>query len=211
MSLSLLALSVIWNAFLAIIPVALAYSIERILGRQPRSTLSVSVAALLGLVWLGFLPNTCYLVTEWRHFLEYLDRGDLFLRSQYDNVLLVKLCAFSLFYMLYSGFGLLAYAMAIRPISRAIQRLSGDPRTWAIPLFLASSLGVYLGLVLRFNSWDLAANPAKVWNEIVEVSHRPALTLFIAGFGVFLWVCYRAVDIWIEGFHLTTNGNSRKL
>ena len=207
---SLLALSVLWNAFLAIIPVAIAYRIERILSNRPRNTLSVSFAVLLGLVWLVFLPNTCYLVTEWRHFLEYLDRGDLFLRSQYDHVLLVKLCAMSLFYMLYSGFGLLTYAMAIRPISRAIQRLGGDPRTWAIPLFLASALGVYLGLVLRFNSWDLAANPAKVWNEIVEVSHRPTLTMFIGGFAVFLWVCYKAVDIWIEGLHLTTNGNSRK-
>lgn len=160
---------------------------------------------------MGFLPNTCYLITEWRHYFDLVDGGNLFLRSRYDHVLLVKLCMLSLFYVLYSGFGMLTCVMAIRPIRRAITQLRFDPKLWGISLFPALSLGVYLGLVLRFNSWDLLLNPSKVWFEVTEVGRHPMLMWFIITFGGFLWICYKAVDIWIDGFNLTMSRKSRKL
>lgn len=83
-------------------------------------------------------------------------------------------------------------------------------RVWAFPFFAIVSLGVYLGLVLRFNSWDLLVRPAAVWKAIMEITHRPLLAIFIAAFGLFLWVAYEALDIWIDGlkWRLTSRRNA---
>src|SRR4051812_24569935 len=64
-------LSTLWNLALAAIPVPAAYAFASRVrtAKASRSRLPVASAAVLGLVWLVFLPNSCYLMTEWRHFL----------------------------------------------------------------------------------------------------------------------------------------------
>ncbi len=89
--------------------------------------------------------------------------------------------------------------MAIRPVKRAAIKRGFAVRFWALPFFAAVALGVYLGLVLRFNSWDLLRNPSMVWQAVVEVGGRPKLAAFILAFGGFLWVAYEVLDIWIDG------------
>lgn len=202
-----LAQNVVWNAMLAIIPVAMAYALRKILDKRPSSLPRYLAATAIAAVWFFFLPNTCYLLTEWRHFLSALDSQNLFVRARTDNVLFIQLMLGSVFYFLYSGFGMLAFTMAIRPVERAAIRRGLAIRFWAFPFFAAVSLGVYLGLVLRFNSWDLATNPGLVWRAIVEIGGRPKLAAFILAFGGFLWIAYESLDIWIDGIKLRlTNG-----
>jgi len=190
---------VVWNGFLALIPVVLAYGIVWLARTARGSAGRKALIVGLSLGWLAFLPNTCYLLTEWRHFLEYVDSRDLFLRSQMNSFVFVRLCGLWLFYFLYSGSGMFTFALAIRPIEHLAAKRGASTWFWAIPFFIALSLGVYLGLVLRFNSWDLATRPGVVWDEIVAIGSRPALGSFIVLFGVFLWIAYKAIDIWIDG------------
>lgn len=196
---STLAKNVTWNAMLALIPVVLAYIILWTASRGKSSFVRNLVVAVLSIVWFVFLPNTCYLLTEWRHFLGVLDANDLFLRSQADRWVFIELSLWWLFYFLYSGFGMLTFALAIRPMEHLAVTRGAATWFWAVPFFVALSLGVYLGLVLRFNSWDLVSNPRPIWQAIVDIGGRPVLGAFILTFGLFLWVAYEAVDVWVDG------------
>ena len=199
METSYLILTVMWNGMLAVIPVALAYAslwVSRVRGMGPARK---AIIAVLAVVWLGFLPNTCYLLTEWRHFLLSLDVHDLYVRSQRDPYLLMQLLAWSVFYFLYSGFGLVTFALAIRPMEHLAAKRGAAVWFWALPFFVAVSVGVYLGLVLRLNTWDLVSRPSVVWRSMMQIGGRPLLAAFIVVFGVFLWLAYEAIDVWIDG------------
>lgn len=196
---SSLVKGVLWNGFLAVLPVVLAYVTlwtSRIRANKPVRYASLAV---LSLVWLAFLPNTCYLLTEWRHFLLYLDINDFYVRSHEDPMLFLRLCEMSLFYLLYSGFGMVTFALAIRPMEHLAARKGASIWFWAVPFFVALSLGVYLGLILRFNSWDILSRPSVIWDALLVIGGRPRLLAFIFAFGIFLWIAYEAIDVWIDG------------
>lgn len=202
-------LHIAWNAFLAIVPVVTAYAVRGLLDRRPTSTWRYLLGGALAVVWFVFLPNTCYLLTQWRHYLTDLDSGNLYLRATQDSVLFIKLVIGSLFYFLYALFGMLTFAMAIRPIERLAIKRGILVKFWAVPFFAAVSLGVYLGLVLRFNSWDFATSPARIWQSVVEVGGRPLLAAMILAFGAFLWASYESADIWLDGLkHRVLRGKS---
>lgn len=195
---------VAWNIFLAFIPVVTAYIIWT-LARTPemnkRVWAKVSIA-LLGLIWFAFLPNTCYLLTEWRHFLDVLGWTDLPLKWQSEQDSAIVMALLVMFYACYSGIGVLTFALAIRPIDRLIRPWTRTRWVWGVMFFLMMSTGVYLGLVLRFNSWDLLTRLDQVWASVVVLPSRPVLSSFIILFGGFLWLVYLTVDIWIDGLLL---------
>ena len=68
--------------------------------------------------------------------------------------------------------------------------------------FILMALGVYLGLVVRFNSWDMFSRTEEVLRTAFSVTDRPRLTLAIVLFGFFLWAVYEVIDIWMDGFAL---------
>jgi len=190
--------STIWNLFLASVPVALGLLIGWASEWRDKLSLKLVIAAML-LVWLVFLPNTCYLLTEWRHYLNRLDRYDLYMQSHLSQRSTLMLMFDTVFYFCYSAVGLLAFALAIRPVANVVKREGGRPWIWGIGLFLLVSLGVYLGLILRFNSWDLIMRPGTVWYAASSVATRPLLAMFIIAFAGVLWLIYLAIDIWFDG------------
>lgn len=200
---------VAWNTFLAVIPVLLAYVIAWI-GTRWRQSAVVPVLIVLGLVWLAFLPNTCYLFTEWRHFLALVHRDGLYAQWTYGHnpEVMMRMVAYSLFFLGYSLIGLVTFGLAIRPVARLLTGYG--LRTWvlALPFFPLVSLGVYLGLVLRFNSWDLAHRPGVVFAGIADALTNPTLLGMILAFAAFLWLAYLVFDIWVDGllFRLHTAG-----
>lgn len=106
---------------------------------------------------------------------------------------------YALFYMFYSGIGLLTFALAIRRIAWVMRQRRLTLWIWAMPFVLLMSLGVYLGLILRLNSWDIISNPHIVWASIVSTLTRPALVSLIGAFAGFLWFVYLVMDIWVDG------------
>jgi len=186
--------------FLAAAPVALAQVISWTAGYWKKTPVLKLLAALLGVAWLAFLPNTCYLLTEWRHYLLTLDASNLYLQSRLDSGATLRLMLYTAFYFCYSAIGMLAFALAIRPMSRLVRLRGLSAWVAAIPLFLLLSLGVYLGLILRYNSWDLMTRPEQVWGSVLELTRHPMLVRFLVVFGAFLWLAYTAIDIWIDGF-----------
>lgn len=192
-----------WNTFLAVLPVAAAYAIYALArsGQKQPALLRRSLLLALGAVWLAFLPNTCYLLTEWRHFLDTVYSTGLYVHWHVgrDHDAILWLTAYALFFAGYSGVGMLCFGLAIRPIHRLLRERGVNVIAPAVPFFLLISLGVYLGLVLRFNSWQLATHPGPIWEAAVSALSRPALAVLIAAFAAVLWAAYLAVDIWIDG------------
>ncbi|MDQ2800339.1 MAG: DUF1361 domain-containing protein [Armatimonadota bacterium] len=198
-------MSVFWNLFLAVIPVFLAFAIARGARRDMRATGRVrwGLWLPLGVVWLVFLPNSCYLLTEWRHYLETLTRSPLYAQAHQSRDGQLDFFITTGFYLFYSGAGLLAFFLAIWPLDRLTRRRLGWGGALLRPLiFPLCALGVYLGLTRdRFNTWDLvnAQKLTPILAMIGQVFHRPLALSMILLFGAVLWLFYAAFDIWMDG------------
>ena len=177
----LLFLFLIWNLFLALIPFALSTMLG--IARGPlRARLLVPVGA----AWLLFFPNAPYILTDLFH----LERR-AGVPYWYDLALILS-CA-------WNGL-MLAYA-SLADMQHLVQRRLGTAAGWAFATvaLLLSSFGIYLGRYLRFNSWDVLANPLTLFFDIVNRILHPfsfpgtwGVTLV---FGVFLLVGYGTVRL----------------
>lgn len=191
----------LWDMFLAGIPAVLGW----LLGAGLRATRTRRwwLWAPLLLAWFLFLPNTCYLLTEFRHLRWRLDTDEFsgLGMSRYDEF--ARLFRWTAFYSVFAGFGLVMFVLAIRPLER-LARERRLPVNVLTPIFFwLVALGVYLGLRLRFNTWDLLREPMDVlryaWLAITGPEPTP---LYITGFGVLLWLVYLMLDIWLDGLVL---------
>ena len=196
--------NVIWNLFLAIVPVILAFTIARGLRTQKRSGDGIAWILWLPLlvVWLTFLPNTVYLLTEWRHYLQAIVGSPVYFEAEVSREAFISFLLLTGFYIVYTGSGLLTFFLAVWPLDRLARR---RVRGWRWPLqalvFISCALGVYLGLINRFNTWDLLhpSQMSAILQTSLQVQQRPLLFGFILGFGAILWVLYTVFDIWMDG------------
>ena len=166
-----------WNLVLAWIPFALAL----IVYERTRSGPFTPAWAGVGVLWLLFLPNAPYLVTD----LKYVGHGDGLL-VLYDLLLLTAAAWAGLLLGLASLF--LMHAVA--------RRVVGAVNAWALVVgaLALSSFGIYLGRVLRWNSWDVFVRPGPLLSRIANgaldpLSHPRPLALTIL-FTSFLLISY---------------------
>jgi uncharacterized membrane protein len=141
--------AIAWNLLLAWIPFALALIVyER--ARAGVSNLSLVAVTLL---WLLFLPNAPYIVTDLKH----VGRGGG-VPVLYD-VLLVSAAAWT---------GLLLGLTSLFLMHAVARRLIGAVNAWAlvVGVLALSSFGIYLGRVQRWNSWDVFVRPGSLLGEI---------------------------------------------
>ena len=141
-----------WNASLAVIPVVLAILFFK-RGEQPRSSIrDITFVLELGIILL-FLPNAPYIATDFVHFLETVRQGD-------DSLWQLLWDQFPI-YFIFVLFGLTCYSFTVDRLLFAIRMRLGPVWAWAalIGIPLLSTIGIYLGRVARYNSWDILTNP----------------------------------------------------
>lgn len=202
-----LLIGVSWNLFLAAIPVVLGYLLAGWLERSGNGRrVPWAGLVLLGGAWLLFLPNAPYLLTEWRHLL--LDGRWAHLRQagSDDHAALFRMAEWALAFFLYSAAGVLCFVLSIRPLERWLRETGRRPLPYAPALFFLTSLGVYLGLVVRLNSWDLVTHPQWVWSSIAEALANPTLLAAITLFAVMLWAVYVGITVWIDALSVRLRG-----
>jgi uncharacterized membrane protein len=193
--------NVVFNLFLALIPVVLAFVVFAGIRRQrangARITWIVWIPMLF--MWLVFLPNTCYLVTEWRHYLhDVAATPDLSYAAIHTQAHRYQFVLNTLFYLLYTNIGLTCFYLAIYPIDRLFK-----PRWLIRPVFFfLCSLGVYLGLVDRLNSWQVIKHPRRILFCIGVVLHNPSVGVFMIGFAAALWFLYGLFGLTMDGIRL---------
>jgi uncharacterized membrane protein len=185
---------------LSAVPVGLVYLWTHCVRRFSMKRKGVHWVAFLPLIlmWIAFLPNTCYLLTEWRHFF-----FDEYFVSARDAVVsnrdMLHIARQGLFFVCYSGFGVLCLVFAIRPAEELLTKLKVHKALWMVPLFLLTSLGVYLGLIVRLNSWDILYRPLRVLHVILGALESPLLLKTIIIFAFLLWLAYEIGNIWADG------------
>ena len=164
----------LWNLALAVIPLALAWLLVAQLRR--RSWLDWR-SILLSFLWLSFLPNSFYLITDFVH-----------LRPNYEADLVFDIVLLSSFLLAGLALGFLSVYLVHREI---IKRLRPNLAIGVVAvIFFISSFAVYLGRFNRFNSWDILLRPAGLLFDVSERVINPSaysqtyLTTFIL-FGLF--------------------------
>jgi uncharacterized membrane protein len=184
----------LWNLWLASLPVLFAWRI----GRTPPGRLRLGTW-LLGAAWLLMLPNTAYLMTEWRHFL--FDEPFVRMRigGQTDRTAMFQTAIFGLLFAGYSAVGAVLFTLAVRPVERVLASRGVRSVLWMPVLFLLVAVGVYIGLFDRMNSWDAVRDPLGVLTRCLRAVSRPAGATAILGFAVVLGIVYLAIGYVIEG------------
>jgi uncharacterized membrane protein len=198
------SLMTLWNLFLAAIPVFAGYLLAEVARRARIGQRSADrfLIVPLGLVWLAFLPNSCYLMTEWRHFLFHPHFQAVRAATNPNDFSALRVAKQAAFFVAYSGFGMLCFSLAIRPVARMLANLGIRPSRVAVPFFVAVSVGVYIGLILRLNSWDLALRPRYVLALGFRAMLRPKLLTVILGYAGVLGLVYLFCDIWLDGLRI---------
>ncbi|HEY1318545.1 MAG TPA: DUF1361 domain-containing protein [Gaiella sp.] len=153
---SLETTNLVWNLFLAWIPLVLALIVYD--GARRGSPAPPLLA--VGLLWLLFLPNAPYIVTDLK-WLGHYESGT----HWFDPVLVGGAAAIGLV------LGFLSLYLVQTVVARRLGRLAG----WALAFgaLAASGVGVYLGRFERWNSWDVFTAPTSVVGQLASAALDP--------------------------------------
>ncbi|MDX2230649.1 MAG: DUF1361 domain-containing protein [Leptolyngbyaceae cyanobacterium bins.349] len=156
-----------WNLFLALLPLGFSFGLFR-LARERSLLWWVGV-----LVFIAFLPNAPYTVTDIIHMVEEI---------KYTESLLVNTLVILPKYILFLLLGFGAYVLSLINLERYLK--TQDLSQWILPAELAlhglSAVGVALGRLNRFNSWDLITQPQQVIFGVIQNLVEGRSLLFIA-------------------------------
>lgn len=174
----------VWNLFLAWLPLGFAWLLYK---KTPKGLIWSWQNFALFVLWLVFLPNAFYLISDFVHLHA---TGEVSL--MYDVVLFSSYA--------WCGF-LLGYSSLYLVHMRALKRF-GQKAHWLVVFsLLLSGFAIYLGRYLRWNSWDIILNPFGLLFDITDRIVNPAehiLTfsstlLFFAFLSVIYFVLYNAI------------------
>ncbi|HEX3935249.1 MAG TPA: DUF1361 domain-containing protein, partial [Puia sp.] len=143
----ILAPWLIWNLFLAYVPFWLSTwltSRYTTSARRPARWLVL----VLSLVWLLFIPNSFYILTDLYHL---IDCRNPRVPAWFDLSLIFS----------FAWNGLLLGVLSVRQMEKILCPGTDDywGGTFVYLVMGLSALGVYPGRYLRFNSWDILTNP----------------------------------------------------
>lgn len=136
-----------WNLFLAWIPIGALW--------MAGSSGNKVIRALWYLLWLLFLPNAAYLVTDLMHIDP--DRGMIFWADLIMGLL----------------FAMAGLSISILSIEQVASRLRRGQTLFSLIVIILVSTGVYIGRILRWNSWDAVLRPLDILFELTRILHTP--------------------------------------
>jgi uncharacterized membrane protein len=159
-----------WNTALALVPLALAFALFR-------DHVRTSLAWWAGVVvWLLFLPNAPYVLTDVVHLLD--DIRDSSDRTFYTGLLPV----YGTFFLI--GFG--SYVLNLHLLRRFVFA-RGRGASW-LPIEMAvhalCAVGIYLGRFVRLNSWDVVTAPHTVSGTLDDLARRFPVGIMLVTFVV---------------------------
>ncbi len=140
---------IIWNLILAFIPLAISYYLF-----HPSAIRSIAWWILL-LIFIAFLPNAPYILTDSIHIVEL---------SQNNYPLWAIILILIPQYIVFISAGFVAYTISLINLDKYIIDLAGKKYLIIVNaiIHLLCVIGIYLGRFERFNSWDLVTKPGTV-------------------------------------------------
>jgi len=171
---------ILWNIFLAFIPFVISYILLFLLKEKKLNKIIFIIGIIL---WLLFIPNAPYLITDFIHL------GEI-------RVVPVIFDVFLLFSS--ASVGLILGFYSLFHIEQIINSKLSRRKTSAVMalIILLISFGIYLGRFLRFNSWDIFINHTSLIKHIWKILSQSAIHLevylYILLFFFFLYLSYKA-------------------
>ena len=150
-------ITIFWNLFLLVVPFFLCRKIYSLwLANKFKNTKEIILAFILFFIWLLFIPNTAYIITDVRHI-----AGACPLN---ENRICIENAWMVLFFFSYSIAGWLSYVFLLNQMKAVIENIWGKSGKiiFLVSLPPLTALGVLLGLVNRWNSWDIFLYPGEV-------------------------------------------------
>ncbi|WP_165774757.1 DUF1361 domain-containing protein [Candidatus Viridilinea mediisalina] len=148
----------IWNLFLAWLPYCAAIWMAWVVQRKQTSLWLTLLP--IGILWILFLPNAPYLLTDivhifGMHFVWWYDIGILFS---------------------FAWAGLLLGVASLHIMAELIATRYGWLAGWGVVLVTAglSGIGVYVGRFLRWNSWDAILRPRILAHDLLNIFSDPS-------------------------------------
>jgi uncharacterized membrane protein len=166
-----------WNLFLAWVPVAAAVVVYD----GQRRGVKLSRLLPFGVVWLLFLPNAPYLLTDFVHL------GDSDGAPIWFDIVLFGSFAWT---------GMLLGFLSIFVMQNVVRWEFGRAWGWVlVGVSLAlSSFGIYLGRSLGWNSWDFLVSPRAlledIWERLIDPLAYPRGVGMTLALTAVLWTGY---------------------
>jgi len=183
-------ITVIWNIFLALLPLVFYLYLRAYWHKTSLVKIKQKIlAVVLFIIWLLLFPNTAYIITDIRHLLNYCPIDSLNEVCS-DGVWMIPI------FFTYSIFGWVSFYYILKLMSDLINKIFKSLRTYlpAVLIIPLTSLGVLLGLLNRFNSWDIFLYPA--WLLKVSLVYFSDINYFLNWlvFTAFLYLLYFVGD-----------------
>lgn len=178
----------LWNLFLAFVPYAVSYW----LSRNIRVMENKWKLALTLMVWLLFIPNSFYILTDLFH-LRYIRSAP----KWFDLLLLLS----------FAWNGLLFGIVSLRKIEVVLQTVSGRSSSlfMVFAVMWLNAFGIYIGRFLRYNSWDVITQPFSLFSEMLDMLLYPFANKMewgmISCYAVFMTLLYITVKKLSENFN----------
>lgn len=174
-------LFMVWNLFLAWVPAAFSLLLVRWMRTKKRRQWE---GVLYAIAWLAFLPNSFYILTDFIHLK----------RTGEVHILFDVVFFFSFVFASYAA-GFSSVYVVHRELRKKL-----DGVTCAVIIsgaFLLCGYAVYLGRVLRWNSWDLVTNPAGILFDasdgVIRPLENPQMILITSVFFLLLTATYGTI------------------
>ena len=160
---------IVWNLFLAFIPLALSFWLFR------RRSQSRSILWWVGfLVFIAFLPNAPYLLTDIIHLIEAV--------RDYFSVWIITLVLIAP-HLIAIAAGFEAYVLSLINLCHYLRKQGvGKFVIWAeLMTHALCAIGVYLGRFKRFNTWDFITKPDDLARTVIDdlTAKRPVLMIAV--------------------------------
>lgn len=171
-------LYLVWNLFLAWLPLLLAWRVQKLEQRGQARGWSFWATAS---AWLLFFPNAPYIFTDLIH-LTHRTRGHV-----WTDMTLI---------LLFSMTGFLLGFLSLYLMQSVVARRFGWRTGWVFVTAVAglSSFGIYLGRFLRWNSWDVLLNPVGLLRDVGDLAANPfaqrGTVSFQLLYALFLFLAY---------------------
>jgi uncharacterized membrane protein len=180
-------LFLVWNLFLAWLPYAFTVFAQYFPAWQKGKRFAV-----LFTLWLLFVPNSFYIITDLFHLGAYYT-----VPLWFDLVMILS----------FAWNGVLLGLLSLSQMEKMMRRyLPGKNELLFIyPIMWMNAWGIYIGRYMRFNSWDVITNPFTLVGSIVDMMAHPIEYKnawgMIACFSIFMTLMYIALKKIAKAIH----------
>lgn len=184
-------LGVVWNLALLLVPFYLAKKLDKDFQADGfKNRRDQAMGVIIFLIWLIFIPNAAYIITDIRHL------ANECATNSYFKVCLETAWFIPVFFI-YALIGWIFFVFLLRQMKKIIIKIFnervGEFFIWLVIPWI--SLGVLLGLLHRWNSWEVVISPLLIIKNALIYFTDISYFINWVVFTITLYILYQISDL----------------